>query len=154
MDKLSFQELNSICDLNIDKKYVIDCQQILKNEECIFESGIIKSREHVAELYSFRYNNANEGGKLSKTNLNDFKNCVTNLNNSKAEFLGVTSIYGANNSFLIFYEPDRKIILGILKSNNLFDLNKLEENQTATVQKGYSSSAEKYAKGKFIRDWK
>ena len=154
MNKLSFHELNIMCDLNIDKKYVSDCLQILKNEECIFESGIVMVREHIASLYSLRYDNAKEAGKLSDANLNDYKNCVINLNNSKAEFLGITTIYSENNSFLIFYEPEIKLILGILKSDCLLDLKNLEENQTDTINKGYSSNAERYSKGKFIRDWK
>ncbi|MEO6233350.1 MAG: hypothetical protein ABJB11_08235 [Ferruginibacter sp.] len=154
MDKLTFQQLNFLCDLNVDKKYVKDCIQILKHQDCIFETGIIMPHDHIASLYNARFNNAKEGGKLTIDNLTDYENCVDRVNKSKSKFLGITSVFSDQNSFLIFYEPDNKIILGVLKSKNSSDIKDIEESATDSKKLGYSSSTEKYSKGIFIRNWK
>jgi len=154
MEKLTFQQLNDICNLNTDKKYVADCLQILKHQDCIFETGIIMPHDQIASLYSLRFDNAKEAGKLSNDYLMDYKICVDQLDKSKSDFLGITSIYSDNFSFLVFYEPGSKMILGVLKSKNTFGIKSVEENATDTINKGFSSSAEKYSKGTFIRDWK
>jgi len=154
MENLTFQELNILCDLNADKKYVRDCLQVLRNEDCIFEKGIIMPRDHIASLYSFRFNNAKDAGNLNEDYLMDYKNCVDELNKSESDFLGITSVYGDNISFLIFFEWDSKTILGLLKSRNLSDIKSIEQNAADTKDRGFSSSAEKYSNGTFVRDWK
>lgn len=154
MEKLTFQQLNDICHANADKKYVADCLQIVKHQSCIFETGIIMPHQYIASLYSLRFENAKKSGKLSRDYLMDYEICVDQLNKSNSEFLGITSVYSDNFSFLIFYEPYNKIILGVLRSNNTSGLKGVEENATETVNRGFSSNAEKYIKGVFTRDWK
>ncbi|WP_153796819.1 hypothetical protein [Foetidibacter luteolus] len=154
MEKLTFQQLNILCDLNADKKYVRDCLQVLRHEDCIFENGIIMPRDHIASLYSFRFNSAKDAGNLKEDYLLDFKNCVDELNKSESDLLGITSVYGDNISFLIFFEPDSKTILGLLKSKSPSGIKSIEQNATDTINRGFSSNAEKYSKGAFVRDWK
>jgi hypothetical protein len=154
MDKLTFQEFNILCNLNSDKKHVIDCIKVLNDEDCIYQSGIIMSKDHIASLYSLRFDIAQQSGKLSDEYLNDFKYCVASLDSSKSEHLGLTTICSDKGSYLVFYEPDTKVILGILKSENSLNIKSIEENTTEAINKGHSSSAEKYSKGRFIKNWK
>jgi hypothetical protein len=154
MDNLTFQEFNILCNLNIHKKHVIDCLQILNNEDCIFHSGIIMSKDHISSLYSLRFGIAQQSGKLSDEYLNDFKYCVANLDSSKSELLGLTFFFSDKGSYLVFYEPDTKVILGILKSESSRNIKSIEENTADAISKGHSSSAEKYSKGRIIKNWK
>lgn len=130
MNKLTFQQLNILCDLNIDRKHVEECIQVLKNEDCIFESGIVMPRNHISSIYNLRFSIAKESGNFSKDFLADYQECIIQLDKSKAGFLGITSIHGDNKSFLIFYEPDAKKILGILKLKSEFNIKNLEEKQS------------------------
>lgn len=154
MDKLTFQHLNSICELNIEKKHVSKCLQLLQHEDCIFDSGIIMPQDHIASLYEFRFNNAKESGRLESEFLLDYKNCVDQLNLSTSDFLGITSVYGENIVFMIFYEPHNKMILGVLMSKTSESIESIEEHASEIVGKGLSSGNEKYSKGIFVRDWK
>lgn len=143
-----------MCDSNANEKYVEDCIHVLKYDDCLFHSGIVMPQDHIASLYSLRLDIAKESGNCSETYLNDFGKCVQKLNESKSNLIGLTWINGSDNSFLMFYEPATKIILGILKSENPVGLKASEEYATDTVNRGNSSEAEKYSKGKFIRSWK
>ena len=154
MEKLTFNELKSLCVINVDKKYVDECLQVLKNEDCIFESGIIMPRDSISNLYTLRFDIAKQSGKLSNDYLKDIESCVDQLSKSKSDLVGLTFVHNDSNSFLIFYEPDTETIIGILKSQSSLDIQSLEENATETVDRGFSSNAEKYSKGTFIRDWK
>jgi hypothetical protein len=152
MEKLSFQDFIELCELNIDKKYVKECIEIAKNQDCIFVSGIIMEQDYTSSLYSLRLEIAKDIKRRSESYLQDFEDCVINLKNSSSLLLGITSIYGNESHFMIFYEPGTKVILGVLKSDS--DLITVENFNTETINMGYSSDAEKYSKGILIRDWK
>ena len=154
MDKLTFQQLNYLCDVNIEEKFVKDCIQILKHDDCLFHSGIVMLRNKIASLYELRFRIAKEGNNSSEAYLADFDQCVPNLNEFKSNVIGITTITGNKDSFLIFYEPETKKILGILKSENPSGIKATEENATDIVNRGYSSGKEKYSKGVFVRNWK
>jgi hypothetical protein len=55
---------------------------------------------------------------------------------------------------LIFYEPEEKKILGVLKAGRSSTLQSLEDNADQTINQGYSSSLQKYSKGALVKDWK
>jgi hypothetical protein len=151
---LTFKQLNYICDANVDVKYVKDCVQLLKYEDCIFHSGVIMERDRIASLYGLRFTIAEESKTLSEIYLTDFGNCVRNLNESKSDVVGITWINGDNKSFFIFYEPITKVILGILKSEYPPGIKATEDYATGVVNSGYAAGSEKYSKGKFVRNWK
>lgn len=152
MEKLTFQKFIELCELNIDKKHIKDCIEILRNQDCIFVSGIIMEQDYISSLYNLRLEIAKENNHRSDSYIQDFEDCVFNLKNSTSIFLGITSIYSNKHHFMIFHEPEIKVILGTLKSNS--DLNSVENYNTETINSGYSSNAEKYSKGVFIHDWK
>lgn len=130
-----------------------DCLFVMENEECIFHKGLVMSQEHIASLYTLRFNNAKGSGKWNIDRLSDYEKCVSNLRVSKSSTLGITSIYGNDNMFLIFYEPDTQNVLGALKSKNYENLQKIEQDASASIKHGQSVGYEKYNKGLFIQNW-
>ena len=154
MGKLSFQKLIELCEFNIEKKYVADCMDILKNHNCIFEPGIIEEHSHLSSLYKLRLKIAKKEWQPGSNFIEDFERCISSLQISESTDIGITSLYGDYLSFLIFYEPITNIILGILKTEALETISNIEQNKIDIKLKGYSSTAEKYSKGKFVGDWK
>jgi hypothetical protein len=144
--ELSFEELQTLFELNLDKKHVSDAIQIIKTSDCHFYPGIIMPQEHIASLYSLRYEIKKEGASLGQSSLgaeylSDYEQTVANLTASSSESLGLAGLYCYANSFLIFFEPDTKKILGILKSRS-------NEHTKEMIEKPFAPEGfEKYSKG-------
>ena len=116
MRGISFIELQELCELNLDKQHVSCAFGTINNSDCLFFSGIIMPQKHIASLYKLRFENAKERSLLDQEYLSDYEKTVANLNTSRSENLGLAGVYSIKNDFLIFFEPDTKKILGILKS--------------------------------------
>lgn len=153
MYNFSFRTLENLCIKNIGSNYVHECLDIQKNSDCIFHSGIIGTKDHIATLYNLRFEIAKELNSFTDNYLRDFENCVFNLKNSTSKDLGITILYSEYNCFIIFYEPYTETILGVLKGDNPEGLKKIEINNLATISKGYSSGIQKYSKGQLVETW-
>ena len=153
MKKLSFQDFKELCKLNMNKRHIVECMDTIKNADCLFHSGIVMPKDQISSLYNLRLQIAKEKNSLSEDYIRDFEDCVSQLKLSTSKELAITTLYGESEAFIIFYEPETKIILGVLKPINSMGLKKMEENNTETITKGYSSSFEKYSRGVFIKNW-
>ena len=114
-DKLSFKQFNQLCDQNSEAKYVNECIDIIKNKECLFHPGISSPYDRALSLYELRLSIAKDGNRHDVNYLADFEALVENIRNKKSDYIGITSISGNDFSYLVFYEPNSQLILGILR---------------------------------------
>jgi len=154
MDKLTFIGLSELLESNMDKKHVQEVFEMIKKTDCFFHPGIIMPHDHIASLYKLRFKIAQESGKAPDDYISDFEKTVSNLEDSKSKESGITGLSTEQNSYLIFYEPEEKKILGVLKAGRSSTLQSLEDNADQTINQGYSSSLQKYSKGALVKDWK
>lgn len=151
---MTFEGLKSLCEANLNEKYISECLALLLNGECIFYPGIEMGHSHLTSLYQFRLKMATNRAIASEEYLEDFACSVKRLTESTSEFIGISTVYGDRKGFFIFYEPDNMVILGVLIPDNPSDLKAIEENINNNFFKGCSSDAEKYCQGVFVRNWK
>ena len=144
MNKFTFKKLQKLLELDLDKKYASYILEIIKNSDCLFNPGIIMPKEHIASLYRLRFEIAKERSSLGQEYLKDYERTVTNLSTSLSENLCLTGLYTSTNSFLIFFEPVNRKILGILKSTS--------NDQTVAMVSNLNEAAdfEKYSKGQLV----
>lgn len=122
MDKLTLDTFIELCQLNKDKKHVQELCEITRNSECYFEPGIVMPQDHIASLYKLRLGIAKEHRKFNDDYIDDFERSVLNMQKSTSKNLGITWVNTENDgSYLIFYEPDRLNIMGVLKSKRRKD---------------------------------
>jgi hypothetical protein len=114
----------------------------MENSDCLFYSGIVMPNQHIASIYKTRLEIARQDNKLSKDSIEDFEKAVSNLHSSESSQLALAAVYGEREGFLIFYEPERKIILGVLKS--------IEDDNNSLTEYGHSSGLQKYSKGVLV----
>ena len=118
MDKLTFETFTELCRLNLDKKFVQEIYELIAKSGCYFQSGIIMPKDHIASLYKLRLEIAKDRGKFDVDYINDYEITVSNLQQSNSNELGITWLNTDHDgSYLIFYEPDKLNILGILKAS-------------------------------------
>jgi hypothetical protein len=153
MNKPTFEEFIEICKLNANEKYISELLKIVKELDCIYTSGIIMPYNHILDIYTLRLKIAEENKHLSENEILDFKYCVNNISKSNSENIGILNLRTEHNFFMIFYEPNPKIIFGIIKFTETETLKNIEDYNDEIMQKGYSSSAQKYSKGKLIKEW-
>jgi hypothetical protein len=151
-DKLSFKQLNQLCNQNLEAKYVNECIDIIRDTECLFHPGISSTYDRALSLYELRLKIAKDGNRQDISYLADFEVLVENIRNKKSDYIGITSIYGNGFSYLIFYEPNSQLILGILRA--VSSMTDAENLATEHVASGLTSGMEKYSKGLFIRNWR
>jgi hypothetical protein len=121
MEKLTLNELCDLCKLNLDKRHVQDVLETITTEEFRFQPGIVLPQEHIASLYKLRFKIAKETATFDVDYLADYENLVSNLQNSISPTLGITDILIKGGGYLIFYEPNSKIILGVLNGSELME---------------------------------
>ncbi len=153
MSKLTFENFLTICEQNLCKKYVPELLNLMKLSECIFSSGIVMPYEHILDIYSIRLEIAEEQKKLSENEILDFKNCVESLSEINSEKIGILNIHTENNSYMVFYEPKERIIIGIIKFEKTNSLKDSEKYNDEITQKGYSSKSQKISKDEIIKEW-
>ncbi len=147
MEKLSFEGLQKFFELNLDKKHVSDAIKIIDSSDCLFFPGIITPQKHMASLYSLRLEIAKERSTLGLEYLSDYEKTVANLSTSSSESLGLAGVYSNSNSFLIFFEPETRKILGVLKSTS-------NEHTIAMMNSPDEGEGfEKYSKGQLVKEW-
>jgi len=151
---LSFIQFKQLCEQNSQAKYVSECVFTMENEDCLFHPGAVMPHDHMLRVYKVRLSIAMENGLHVPTYISDFKQIIENIEGLQSDFIGVLHLSSENFSFIIFYEPDRQKILGILKPANKGSLAEEEDYNTEIINRGMSSGTEKYSKGKFVRDWK
>lgn len=154
MDKLTFVGLNELLESNLEKKHIQEISEIVKKADCLFFPGIIMPQDHIASLYKLRLKIAKESGKLKNDYINDFERTVANLQDSKSKESGITTLDTEHNTYLIFYEPEEKNVLGVLKADRSSILQSLEDDGNQITNQGYSSSYQKYSKGVLVKEWK
>ncbi|GAA4731072.1 hypothetical protein [Flavisolibacter ginsenosidimutans] len=115
---LTFETLDTICQLNIDKDYVADCLKIMREEKCFFFDGVVLPQEHTASLYRLRLEIKKDNKNPNHQLITDWEKAVVNIENSKSRNIGLTSIIGEVDNFLIFYEPFTRKILGVSKTKS------------------------------------
>ncbi|PXY41388.1 hypothetical protein DMB65_08280 [Flavobacterium cheongpyeongense] len=154
MSKPTFEDFIELCKLNTENAYVPELLNITKDSDCIYSSGIIMPYEHVLDIYTIRLEIAEENKKLSENEILDSKSCVNNISKVKSENIGILNLATENNFYMLFYEPKENRIIGIIKFLKTESLNDVENYNDETIQKGFSSKAQKYSKGKLIKEWK
>jgi hypothetical protein len=102
------------------------------------------SQDYISNLYQLRFENAKERSKFGEEYLNDYEQTVVKLKTSKADTLGLTSVFSDAIYFLIFFEPATKKVLGILKTTPNDHSIELVDNTDR------ASGFEKYSKGTLI----
>lgn len=127
MKEILFQEFKNMCILNIKEKYSKDILNLLNEEVHTFNSGIIGEKEYLSALYATRLKIAKKSSGLSKLEIKDYQNCVTQMKKTTSEKIGICSLYTQNYSFLIFYVSPNLKLLGILKFESLDKLNLLDK---------------------------
>ncbi|MCS3798000.1 hypothetical protein [Niastella sp. OAS944] len=119
MSKLTFDTFTDLCRLNLDKKYIREIYEIIAKSDRYFHPGIVMPQDHIASLYKLRLQIAKDHGKFDIDYINDYKITVSNLQQSNSKELGITWLNTDHDgSYLIFYEPDKLNILGILKAKH------------------------------------
>ena len=118
MEKLSLEELRKMCKLNLDIKHVREMLNTSDHSDFQFQSGIVMSREHIFSLYKARLQLAKKNN-LDKDFLVDYEQTIHNLQNSLSQNVGITTLNNNFRGFFIFYEPETKRILGVLKSRGV-----------------------------------
>jgi hypothetical protein len=151
-DKLSFKQLNQLCDQNLEAKYATECIDIIKNKECLFHPGISLPYDNALSLYELRLRIAKDGNRQDVNYLADFEALIENIRNKKSDYIGITSIYGNDFLYAIFYEPNSQLILGILRG--VSSMTDAENLTTEHVASGSTSGKEKYSKGIFMGYWR
>lgn len=120
MGKLTFEIFTELCRLNSDKKYVQEIYEIMAISGCYFHAGIVMPQDHIASLYKLRLQIAKDRGKFDDAYIHDYEITVSNLQESNSKELGITWLNTDHDgSYLIFYEPDKLNILGILKGESV-----------------------------------
>lgn len=151
MKNISFTDFGQLCENSRDRKYITEIIEVIQNSVCLFHPGVVLPNKRIADLYQFRFEIAKERNKESPERLNDFKNTVAQLQKTESEFLATAILQSEIHFFFIFYEPETKIILGVLKSDSL--LIDTESNIQDQLQKGLTVGFQKYFKGELIKDW-
>src|SRR5882762_2101630 len=118
MNNLSFLKFNQLCKLNAEKKYVRECIDCIENEDCLYHCGTVMPAGHVLSTYSLRLEIAKGRDVADQDYINDFVQIVESIKNVKAENIGIADLYRSNFFYLVFYEPDDLVIIGILKFMN------------------------------------
>jgi hypothetical protein len=152
MKELSFKLLQQLCESNVDKRHVRECLEAIKNSEGLFFPGIVMPNDHIASLYELRLGIAKERSSFGKDYIRDFEYTVANLQASSSEQLALAGLYARESNFLIFYEPDTKTILGVLKTTNIRDLNTKEQSTEEIINKYASPGLQKYCKGELVKE--
>ncbi|KAA2240320.1 hypothetical protein F0L74_29610 [Chitinophaga agrisoli] len=151
--RLSFPLFNRLCERNTGNKYVSECIHCIRSEDCLYFPGLIMPYDHIFSLYSTRLKIAKD--KVTDADfISDFERTVDSMKEIKSNDLGLVSLHTESYTYVVFYEPDNEIILGILRSKNNEGLRDLETLQTEQIAQGLTSSMLKYSKGVFVRDWK
>jgi hypothetical protein len=120
MGKLTFEIFNELCRLNSDKKYVQEIYEIMAKSGFYFHSGIVMPQDHIASLYKLRLQIAKDRGKFDDAYSKDYEKTVSNLQESNSNELGITWLNTDHDgSYMIFYDPDKLNILGILKGKSV-----------------------------------
>lgn len=120
MGKLTFEIFNELCRLNSDKKYVQEIYEIMAKSDFYFHSGIVMPQDHIASLYKLRLQIAKDRGKFDDAYIKDYEKTVSNLQESNSNELGITWLNTDHDgSYMIFYDPDKLNILGILKGKSV-----------------------------------
>ena len=154
MNNPTFQRFLEMCELEATKKYISELLSIIKNSDCIYNSGIIMPRDHILNIYKVRLEIAKESKRLSVEEILDFSNCVKNIEETDSENIGIVNLTAENNLYMIFYEPSQKKIVGIIRFNQIDAMKNSEIYNDDTIEKGYSSKSEKYSKQNLIKSWK
>ncbi len=115
MAKLTLEELQEMCNLNLDKKHVRDVLETITSSEFQFHPGIVQPQSRMASLYKLRLDIVKEKGVSDFDFLDDYDNAVSNLQKSHSESIALTSLFVQGGGFIIFYEPDTKMIMGVIK---------------------------------------
>ena len=150
---ISFKDFQTLCELNLQKRYMAECLDIVINSDCLFHPGNIMPRERISDLYQTRLKIAQSQKELTRDYLQDFEQVVLNLTNSSSKDLALSSLYSDQNDYIVFYEPEKKFVLGVLKFNRGNSLQATEEYATSIVEKGLSAGFKKYSKGVYVKSW-
>lgn len=153
MNKPTFEGFIEICELNANEKYISELLKIAKELDCIYSSGIIMPHNHILNIYTLRLKIAEENKHLSENEILDFKYSVNTMSKSNSVNIGILNLQTEHNLYMIFYEPKPKIVIGIIKFTKTESLKNIEDYNDEIIRKGYSSSAQKYSKGKLIKEW-
>src|ERR1043165_843048 len=109
---LDVQAFRTMCEANKDKAYVQDLIDVLNSADSTYNKGFIASQEHLASLYRFRFGLAKKYG--SRANLQNYEDVVVSLEQTSSTEIGAIIVGGNSKLYLLFYEPQTQIILGIL----------------------------------------
>ena len=115
MEKLSFLDFTRLCELNVQKKYVSECLNYIKNEDCLYRTGIVMPYDRTLSLYQLRLKIAKDSDKADPNYILDFEGIVQNMEQVRSESVGITTLFANEFSYCIFYEPKGLLILGILR---------------------------------------
>ncbi len=151
MKNISFTDFGQLCERNRDKKYVSEIIEAILNSVCLFHPGVVLPNKRIADLYQFRFEIAKEKRKEDPEKIIDYENAVAQLHKTSSDFLATAWLQSEIYFFFVFYEPETRTILGVLKGNSL--LKDAENNFDHHLQKGLAVTAEKYIKGQRVKDW-
>jgi hypothetical protein len=151
---LSFIHFKELCEQNSQAKYVSDCLFTMNNLDCLFNPGAVIPHDDMLRIYKIRLAIAIDNGRHGSAYISDFKQILENTERSQSDFVGILHLSSEDFSYIIFYDPHRQKILGILKTTEKGSLIDEENYNTEMINNGLSSGTEKYSKGKFVRNWK
>ena len=126
MTNLDFEKFKALCRANHDVKYVSEISDIMYNGRCVLKVGITDTKKKVEELYSTRLRIGKESNKFSRSEIDDFEQCVNAIKNATSIRIGMSLVYAKKSTFSIFYDPHTNEVLGVIKFRSLQELKKLD----------------------------
>ena len=123
---------------------------MIKNEDCLFHRPVVAPYEKMLSLYSLRLQIAKDAARQTEEYISNFEDIITNIGNNKSENIGVAMLSGDGPGFAIFYEPEKQLILGVLKGTKDISMAERESHIMESLSKGATSAAVKYSKGTFV----
>lgn len=115
MAKLTLEELQEMCKRNLNERHVREVLEIISKSEFRFHPGIVQPQDSLASLYKLRLEILKGKGTTDIDFLDDYERTVSKLQMSKSNSLAITSLLLKDLGFVIFYEPETKTILEVIK---------------------------------------
>ncbi|MFT3678030.1 MAG: hypothetical protein QM781_19215 [Chitinophagaceae bacterium] len=150
--RIGFSQFRNLCISNSSRKYVLQLLDIISDQDCIFNPGIIAPREQTASLYRLRLNVQKDHGYTGKEYLGDYEDTVTAIENSSSAETGICWLSADQAGYVVFFEPEENKILGILNYQKSENLDLSGTNIDDSILQGHSSAAEKYSKGMRVKN--